>query len=43
MKIEDVSTEDLATVVAGLVRAGVTFRVNATMKGDWIITLTGGF
>lgn len=43
MKIEDVSTEDLARIVAGLVREGVQFRVNATLKGDWIITLTGGF
>lgn len=43
MTIEDVCLEDLAKIVAGLVREGVTFRVNMTGKGDWTITLLGGF
>lgn len=36
--------DDLAFIVAGLVREGVTFKVTRTGNmGTWKITLTGGF
>lgn len=44
VKIKHVSTEALATIVAGLVREGLTFEVvPGTLDGNWDITLTGGF
>ncbi len=44
MTIRFVSTESLATIVAGLVREGVTFDVLPSgTDNQWTITLTGGF
>jgi hypothetical protein len=41
MYIDFIMTEQLAEIVAGLVRQGLKFE--ATPKGDhWIIRLTGG-
>ena len=40
-----IKTEDLARIVAGLVREGIQFEVEATNddKDTYLITLTGGF
>ena len=42
MTINDIETKDLAEIVAGLVREGVTFEATQR-RGLWTITLTGGF
>ena len=41
--IENVKTSDLAEIVAGLVREGVTFQVLPNLPGSWNITLLGGY
>lgn len=45
MTIEHIETSELAAIVAGLVREGVTFeaRPSVTRAGCWRIVLTGGF
>ena len=43
MKIEGVPTKEVAPIVAGLVREGVTFTVYPTSVGLWCIELTGGY
>ncbi len=44
MRINAIPTESLATIVAGLVREGVTFDVSpSSLDGLWNIVLTGGF
>lgn len=43
MAIIDIETKDLATIVAGLAREGVTFECRPQGRGLWTITLTGGF
>jgi hypothetical protein len=43
-KIDFVKTSDLAAIVAGLVREGVTFTVSPmNAEGYWSISLTGGY
>ena len=46
MTINNVHTNQLATIVAGLVKEGVTFKVVPTMSNSgeyWEIILLGGF
>ena len=46
MIIHDIETDQLATIIAGLVKQGLTFdcRPDWTTSGcHWTITLTGGF
>ncbi len=35
--------DDLAFIIAGFVREGVTFDVRKGTMGTWIINLTGGY
>ena len=35
--------DDVAFIVAGLVREGLTFEVRRGGMGTWVIELTGGF
>jgi hypothetical protein len=42
MKIECIEVEQLADIVAGLVRNGLTFRAYP-MGAFWCIQLTGGY
>jgi hypothetical protein len=42
--IEDIELKDLATIIAGLVREGVSFRAYPDQFGArWRIELTGGY
>lgn len=46
MTIENIETKDLAAIVAGLVKQGLTFKcqpMEGHYGGGWKITLTGGF
>lgn len=46
MKIENIPTEELAEVIAGLVKQGLTFRAHhqpGFSHSVWTIELTGGF
>lgn len=46
MTINNVHTRQLAVIVAGLVREGITFKVGPTMGSTdeyWEIILTGGY
>ena len=43
MKITDIKTQDLATIIAGLVREGIGFRSYQSADGTWYIEFTGAF
>ena len=43
MVIRHIDVSQLATIVAGLVREGLTFEAIADLGGTWTIKLTGGF
>lgn len=46
MTIKNIPIEDLAEIIAGLVKQGVTFTarpLDSFQGGGWIIELTGGF
>lgn len=43
MAIEQITTEELSAIVAGLVERGLTFRARPEGDGLWTIELLGGF
>ena len=44
MSIEDIKIEDLAEIIAGLVKQGITFEAYQKNGSDfWNINLTGGY
>jgi hypothetical protein len=45
MTIENVQTEELAEIIAGLVMKGLTFKVvpQPALPGEWKVVLTGGY
>ena len=43
MIIHDVHTNELAEVIAGLVKQGLTFDVYGTSVNVWKVVLTGGY
>lgn len=43
MKITDIKTQDLAVIIAGLVREGIGFRSYQSADGSWYIEMTGAF
>lgn len=45
MTIKNIATAQLAEIIAGLVKEGLTFECQPDSRcaGTWIITLTGGY